>query len=120
MSNDSPPPLAVPLSAMVTLAVEYWRLSNWLARIPSAVPAGPARHALRRMEELLKLCDLEVVSFDRRDYDAGLAVTVIDTIDDPKLPVGKTIVAQTLSPMVLHKGAVVRNAEVTIRRGTAV
>jgi hypothetical protein len=102
---------------MVTLAVEYWRLSDWLGRIPLAVPAGPARHVLRRMEELLKLCDLEVVSLDRRAYDAGLAVTVIDTVDDPGLPGGTIIIEQTLSPMVLCKGEVVRNAEVTTRRG---
>jgi hypothetical protein len=116
--NDSPPAVTLPLSAMVTLAVETWRLSDWLARIPPAVPAGPARHVLRRMEEMLTLCELEVVSLDQRAYDAGLAATVIDTVDDPELPGGKVVIDQTLSPMVLRKGEVVRNAEVTTRRGT--
>lgn len=118
MKSDASPTLSLPVSAMVTLAVEYWRLSDWLSRIPPAVPAGPARHALRRMEELLKLCNLEIVSLGGRDYDAGLAVTVIDAVDDPALSSGQVIIDQTLSPMILCKGEVVRNAEVTTRRGT--
>jgi hypothetical protein len=102
---------------MVKLCVEYWRLSRWLARLPASVQAGPARHALRRMEELLALCELEVVSMDNQMYDAGLAASVIESVDDPDLPPGKVVIDQTLSPMVLWKGEVVRNAEVTTRRG---
>jgi hypothetical protein len=117
MESESAPSLSVPLQAMVTLSVEYWRLSRWLARVPASVQAGPARHALRRMEELLALCELEVVSMDNRPYDAGLAASVIDSTDDPELPAGKVVIDQTLSPMVLWKGEVVRNAEVTTRRG---
>jgi hypothetical protein len=62
---------------------------------------------------------LETVSLDGRPHDAGLAATVIDTVDEPTLPKGQTIVIETLSPMVLWRGQVVKTAEVVTGRGTA-
>ena len=46
--------------------------------------AAQARHALRRMDDFLRLCELEVQTMDGRPFDPGLAVRVIDTVDDPQ------------------------------------
>ena len=123
--EPSPDSLSVPLPALVGLCVEHWRLTKWLAaRRPG--PGGdassgnaPARHALRRMEDFLKLCVLEARDLDGLPFDPGLAVRVVDTTDDPRLPEGTAVVAETLSPMVLWRGAVARPADVVTRKGTA-
>jgi len=117
--DNIPESLSVPLSSLVNLAIEYWRLATWLAAIPgsNSSAAGPARHALRRFEEFFKSSDLEVRSMDGQPFDPGLAVRVIDALEDATLPDGRTVIAETLSPMVLWHGRVLKPAEIVIRRG---
>ena len=117
--------LSVPLPALVGLCVEHWRLAKWLAARPPA-PGGdassgsaPARHALRRMEDFLKLCELEARDLDGLPFDPGLAARVLDTTDDPRLPEGTAVIGETLSPMVLWRGTVAQPADVVTRKGTA-
>jgi hypothetical protein len=120
VSRDTiPTSLPVPLESLVNLAVEHWRLANWLSNGHTGTGAGaaPARHVVRKMEDFLKRCDLEVRSLDGMPFDPGLAARVVDTADAPELPEGATVICQTLSPMVLWRGRVVRGAEVATRRG---
>jgi hypothetical protein len=111
--------MTVGLPALIGLAVEQWRLASWLEAVRA--PAGTVaavRHSTRKIEDFLKACDLEVRAMNGHPFDAGLAVEVVDTVDDPALPVGHSIVAETLSPMILWRGTVVKAAEVVTRRGT--
>lgn len=119
-SDPIPASLDVPLPALIGLGVEHWRLSAWLASVPGSdgPAAAQARHALRRMDDFLRLCELEVQTMDGRPFDPGLAVRVIDTVDDPALPEGTAVIAETLSPLILWRGAVVKPADVVTRRGT--
>ena len=118
---DAAVSMNVPLAALVALAVEQWRLSRWLAAQPAgrAAQVGAARHALRKMEDFLGQCALEVRDLDGRPFDAGLAARVVDAVDDPRLPPGTAVVAETVSPLVLWRGNVVKPAEVVTRRGVA-
>jgi hypothetical protein len=121
--NPDPVPesVTVPLASLADLGVEHWRLTAWLAAIPGAAAgsaAAPARHALRRIGDVLARCEVEVRSLDGLPFDAGLAARVIDAADDPTLPAGQTVVGETLAPMVLWRGTVVRAADVVTRRGT--
>jgi hypothetical protein len=112
----NPPPvpdtIAVSLSSLVQLAVEYWRLATWLKTTTASASAGPARHAVRKLEDFLKKHELDVQSLDGRPFDAGLAAKVIDTTEDPSLPAGQVMIIETLSPMVLYRDQVVRPAEI--------
>ena len=122
MSRETiPTSLPVPLESLVSLAVEYWRLANWVADghagSGGGAGAGPVRHVVRRMEDFLNRCEIEVRSLDGIPYDAGLAARVVDTADAPDLPEGVTVISETLAPMVLWRGRVVRAAEVATRRG---
>src|SRR5207249_11415611 len=99
------------------LAVEYWRLSNWLEQSPCRQNAAPARHALRRIADFLQAQEIEVQALDGRPFDAGLAARVVDTIDDANLSEASSVIDQTLSPLVLWRGQVVKAAEVIVRRG---
>ena len=75
-----------------------------------------ARHALRRMDDLIKAWGLEVRGLDGQPYDAGMAARVIDTIEDGRMPEGAEVIAETVSPMVLWRGQVLRVAEVVTRQ----
>jgi hypothetical protein len=102
------------------LASEHWRLATWLAGIPGASSgsaAAPARHALRRIVDFLTAAQLEVRSMHDRPFDPGLAVRVVDAVDDPSLPAGETVIAETVSPLILWRGNVVRPADVVTRKG---
>lgn len=115
--HDSPVPesMSVPLTSLVSIAVEQWRLANALA---SGGGGAPARHALRRIEDFLLRCELRVETLDGKPFDPGLAAQVIDSVEDPTLPQGQVLIDETLSPMVLWRGRVVKAAEVATRKGT--
>ena len=117
--QQPPESLDVPLAALVELGVEHWRLSRWLAKFPADAEraSAPARHALRRMDDFLRQRGLEISTLDGKPFEAGLAARVVDAEDDPALPEGSAVVAETLSPMVAWCGTVVRPADVVTRRG---
>src|SRR5690348_5987904 len=106
--------LALPLSSIVSLAIEHWRLSGCVADIASD-SAGPARHALRRIGDVLAQCQVEAIELDGKPFDAGMAAEVIDRIEDDSLARGESIVDETISPLVLWRGQVVKGAQVVIR-----
>jgi hypothetical protein len=117
MNEQTPNKIEVELQSLIELAVEHWRLSSALGGAAGAQSA-PARHALRRISDFLKLCELEARSLDGMVSDGGLAARVIDVVEDPALAAGSSIVEETLSPLVLWRGKVIRQAEVVIRRGS--
>jgi hypothetical protein len=116
-SNAVPKEINISLSALADLGTEHWRLATWLDQAAPDGSAALARHALRRMKEFLNSCELEIRSLDGQPYDAGMAARVVDTIDDPELPHGASVIAETVSPMVLWRGQVLRPADVVTRRG---
>ena len=119
MNTDTKPEaLNVPLHALINLGIEHWRLSCWLAKLPVVPATAQARHAVRRMEDFLKLLELEFRNMDGHPFDAGLSVHVVDTIDDPESPDATIVVDETVSPMVLLRGQVIKAADVVTRRGT--
>jgi hypothetical protein len=113
-------PDAVPVTVdqLASLAVEHWRLARAIDAAPAAsTPA--ARHALRKIGDLLKNWQVEARPLDGVAYDPGLSATVIDRVDDPALPAGTEVIVETLAPLVLAGGRVVRPAEVIVGRNPA-
>jgi hypothetical protein len=102
----------VSVEQLITLAIEHWRLSTELADHNS--PA--VRYALRKMEAFLKSCEIETRVLDGLPYDTGLAAAVVDKLDDVSPETEPVVIIQTVCPMVLHRGNVVRGAEVVIAR----
>ena len=120
MNTETPPEtIPVPLASVVAVAVEHWRLATSLAGLPGGGPAA-ARHAARRMGDFLRECGVEAAGMDGTPYEPGLAVRVIDTVEDPAAPAGQAVIEETLSPVVTWRGQVVRAAEVVTRRGEPV
>lgn len=107
-----PETLSVSFTSLVNLAIEQWRLAAWLQAAGNGAGAGPARHSVRKLHDFLHANQLEVQTLDGRAFDPGLAASVVDRIEDRSLPAGQVTIAETLSPMVLWRGHVVRPAEV--------
>jgi hypothetical protein len=114
MTDELPENLEVSLSSLAELAVECWRLERWGASAGESAPQ--ARHVARRMGRFLSAHGLEVLDMTGRPYEPGLAVEVIDAYTDATLPTGAQVVAETIEPIVLWRGAVVRHGRVVIRK----
>jgi hypothetical protein len=108
--KPNPEPLTISPDQLVTLAIEHWRLSQALGE--RATP--PARHALRKIADLLASFQVEVQSLDGLQYDAGMSVTVIDRISHPAVPPGIEAIIETVSPLILLKGQVLKTGEVIV------
>ena len=116
MTDDLPQTLPVQLSSLAELAVEWWRLERWAAGAEEAPPQ--ARHAARRLGRFLSAHGLEVLDVTGRAYEPGLAVEVLDAFEDAGLPPGAQVVDETVAPVVLFRGSVVRHGQVVVRKGT--
>jgi hypothetical protein len=115
MSEDAAS-VNVPVSALAALAVEYWRIGTWI-NAANAAGAGPARHAIRKMGDFLKSVEVDVEGMEGKTFDAGMACVVVDSVEDEAMEAGKVVIEETVSPMVMWKGKVVRNAQVVTRKG---
>jgi hypothetical protein len=114
MTVELPETLPVTLSSLAELAVECWRLERWSAGARN--PSPQARHVARRMGKFLADLGLEALDVTGRAYEPGLAVEVLDAFDDARLAHGSQVVDETVSPLVLFRGALVRHGQVVLRR----
>ena len=114
MTDELPQTLDVALSSLAELAVEWWRLERWAGAAEESSPQ--ARHVARRLGRFLSEHGLEVLDVTGRPYEPGLAVEVLDAFEDARLPPGSQVVDETVAPVVLYRGAVVRHGQVIIRR----
>jgi len=114
MTDELPQTLNVSLSSLAELAVEWWRLERWAGGSEESSPQ--ARHAARRLGRFLSEHGLEVLDVTGRPYEPGLAVEVLDAFEDARLPAGSQVVDETVAPVVLYRGAVVRHGQVVVRR----
>jgi hypothetical protein len=115
MTDELPQTLNVSLSSLAELAVEWWRLERWAGGSEESSPQ--ARHAARRLGRFLSEHGLEVLDVTGRPYEPGLAVEVLDAFEDARLPAGSQVVDETVAPVVLYQGAVVRHGQVVVRKG---
>ena len=115
MTDELPQTLPVSLYALAELAVEWWRLDRWARGAPQGEGAH-ARHAARRLAKFLSEHGLEVLDVSGRAYEPGLAVEVLDAFTDARLPAGSQVVDETVAPVVLLRGTVVRHGQVVVRK----
>jgi hypothetical protein len=106
--------LEVAISSLAAMAVEWWRLDRWAAGPDEARLV--ARHVARRLSRFLDDQGLEVVDLTGKPYEAGLAVEVVDSVQSAAATAEQDIVGETVSPIVLWKGKVVRQGQIVIGR----
>ncbi|HEV2765353.1 MAG TPA: hypothetical protein VGV38_20390 [Pyrinomonadaceae bacterium] len=111
-----PPTLEVPLTSLAELAVEWWRLARRLAAQRDEGQQAHARHLARRLGRFLEERELTVHDLTGQKYAPGLAVEVLDVLADESLEEGFEVIDETVAPVVLWRGAVVRYGQVVVRR----
>ena len=117
MTDELPQTLPVALSSLAELAVEWWRLGRVAGGGPAGEESSPqARHAARRLGKFLGDLGLEVLDVTGRAYEPGLAVEVLDAFEDARLPKGSQVIDETVAPVVLYRGTVVRHGQVVVRK----
>lgn len=99
---------------LASLATEHWRLSQTLGPVLSMQGGAAIRHSLRKIEDILKACEVETRSLDGQPYDPGLAARVVDSTPNAALPRGTSRITETLSPLILLAGHVLRPADIAI------
>ena len=116
--NPNSQSMEVPLSSLIDLGIEAWRLNRWLQGSESDRTRSAARLVARRLDAFLGQHGIAVQDVTGRPYDPGLALEIEETISDPYAPEGSLVIEQVVTPIVLWRDAVVRHARVVIRKGT--
>ena len=115
-TEHAPSELSVSLSALVELAVDWWRFERWVAASVEARELAHARHLARRLDKFLRERELSVLDLTGAKYEAGLAVEVLDVVTDESLAEGTEMVEETIAPIVMWRGRVVKHGQVIIKR----
>jgi hypothetical protein len=118
MTDELPQTLQVTLSSLAELAVEWWRLGRTAGDATAFDSSPQVRHVARRLGKFLSDLGLEVLDVTGRVYEPGLAVEVLDAFEDARLPAGSQVIDETIAPVVLFRGAVVRYGQVVVRRNS--
>lgn len=118
MTDELPRTLPVSLASLAELAVEWWRLGRWAGGGEGADSSPQARHVARRLGKFLGDLGVEVLDVTGRAYEPGLAVEVLDAFEDARLPAGSEVIDETVAPVVLFRGAVVRHGQVIVRKNS--
>jgi hypothetical protein len=94
---------------IIELSLAYWRLKQWVDKV-EVEKKRAAYSALRRIEAILSLHDVQLLSYDGQQYTIGLPVSVEETTED--LECDGAIIQRTLEPVIrqgqriLHYGIV--------------
>jgi len=99
----------------ITLAIEVWRMEQWLAKQDAEGALGAPRYAMRRIKAILDQHGLETLDLTGSPASDGLAYEISEAIEDQALDPGAKMISETLEPIVLRDGEVVRHGRVVVR-----
>jgi hypothetical protein len=105
----------VPVSSLVDLAVEAWRLERWMAELGGGASNAAGRFVARRLGAFLSGLGLETVDLTGHRYEPGLALELIGNVSDGTLPPDTVLVDEMVSPLCFWHGKVVRHGQVVTR-----
>ena len=101
------------MTDLADLAVAFWRLSAWVDNV-NAERKAAATSALRQMRQYLSENGIEIRDCLGERYDPGLAFDVVGVLSGEELPEEELVVAETLVPLVLRHGEVLRYGQVML------
>jgi hypothetical protein len=119
VSEKLPAQLDVPLAALIELAIESWRLEQWLAAVPPEKADSKLRHIARRFQKFLSERELAALDLTGQKYQPGMAVEVIEALEDRSLGEHEKLIAEMVEPIILWRGQVVKFGQIVIRQGSA-
>jgi hypothetical protein len=108
-------PLSVPLSQLVDVAIEVWRIKSALKGKDGGQDAGAAaKYGIRKLSDFLASHGIEVLDLTGQDYEPGLAVEVVATAGG-SAEAPDNVICETISPICVWQGRVVRHGQVVIQ-----
>lgn len=116
-SAELPDKLDVPLDALVELAIEGWRLDDWVAGLPPEKVASKLRHVARRLQKFLTERELAALDLTGQKYVAGMAVEVLEVLTDESLHPQEKLIVEMVAPIILWRGRVVRHGQIVVGQG---
>ncbi len=110
-TEDTVPVLLLDL---IDLAVEVWRLENGYRN--AAESPIFINHFLRRTQAFLKKYEIEIVDLTGKIYEPGLAVEVVDLINQNSDGEQSEVINEMVTPIVLQSGQVVKHGQIVLLR----
>ena len=95
------------------VALAYWRLNKWVESINTSRKTA-ATSSLRLLNNYLQKSNIEIKDFLGQQYDVGMAVDVISKDSAKDRPENDLIISETLSPLILQNGEIVKFGQVTL------
>ena len=95
------------------LAIAYWRLSRWVENVHVERKTA-AVSSLRQIDRFLKANDIELFDLLGQKYDSGYAIDVVGTDAPDDIPEEKLLIAETLSPLVMQRGEILKYGQVVL------
>jgi len=118
--EQQPEFIQVRLSSLIEVAVECWRLEHWLTDSQEDASKAIGRHAARRLNEFLRVHEITTIDMTGQPYEPGFAVEVVDTVTGEDAPEGMGVIHETVAPVVLWRGGVVKHGMVVTRKRSEV
>lgn len=101
--------------SIADLAVSYWRLSSWVENV-NVERKTAATSSLRQIKQYLNENGIEFRDYYGQKYDPGFAIDVVGVLSGEELPEEELVVAETLVPLVLQNGEVLKYGQVMLGR----
>lgn len=101
------------MTNIADLAVSYWRLSSWVENVNVERKAA-ATSSLRQIKQYLSENGIEFRDYYGKKYDPGFAIDVVGILSGENLPEEELLVAETLVPLVIQNGEVLRYGQVML------
>jgi hypothetical protein len=111
--------VTVPMTSLIDLAVDAWRLECWLIKLDGGHSTAPGRFVARQLNAFLHRFELETVDLTGQRYEPGLAVELLGNVQDETVPPDVVIVDEMVTPLCLWRGKVVRLGQLVTRSSAA-
>lgn len=109
--------ISIDQDSLVDLAIYAWRLEAWLEDEPSAGSTAVPRYVLRGLNKLLDQCSVSSLDMTGSQFDSGLALEVVDSVELDSVPPGLSMIGETVAPIVNIDGKVARHGQVVLHVG---
>lgn len=102
---------------IIDLAVSNWRITKWNNYNKEDIKKNsmPLEYSTKKIKSILESKNVETLDLTGKYYDIGLAVDVVYNIDEDISAAERTIIQETISPIVFINNKVVKRGEVVIK-----
>lgn len=95
------------------LALNYWRLLNWVEK-SNADKKSIANSALKRINMYLEKQQIELRDLSGQRYDDGFAADVLGIETETDTPEEDLIVSEMVKPIIIYRGSVIKHGQVIL------